>query len=145
MPPPLVQVPPLYSVGQWQTPRDLVVESILVSAIRVPEVPLTPLSQGYVAFDTHPAAVTSAIGPPPPGQSVSRPLDSGPPPILQLSIPTYGFPEAQYQQLMEAAQRLQGMAISLRPSFTPTAPEVPLRPVLASQAFPHALPPRPSP
>ena len=69
--PPLVQAPPLYSVGQWQTPPDPVVESILVSATRVPEVPLTPLSQGYVTFDTHLAVATSAIGSLPSGQSVS--------------------------------------------------------------------------
>ena len=103
VPPPLVQVPPLYSVGWWQTPLDPVIESILVSATRIPEGPLTPLSQGYVAFDTHPAAATSTLGPLPPGQSVSWPLDSGPPPVLHFSVPTNGSPQAQYQQLMEAA------------------------------------------
>ena len=103
VPPPLVQVPPLYSVGQWQTLLDPITESILVFATRVPEMPLTPLSQGYVAFDTHPTAATSAIGPPPPGQSMSQSLDSGPPSVLQLSIPTDRSPEVQYQQLMEAA------------------------------------------
>ena len=76
---------------------------------------------------------------------MSQPLDSGPLSILQLSIPTDGSPEMQYQQLMETAQRLQGMALSLRPSFTPVVPEAPLRPTLASQAFPSAPPPRPSP
>ena len=46
---------------------------------------------------------------------------------------------------MEAVQKLQGMALSFRPSFTHAAPEAPLRPALASQTFPSALPPRPSP
>ena len=45
---------------------------------------------------------------------------------------------------METAQRLQGMAISVRPSFIPAIPEVPLLPAPAFQAFPTAPPPRPS-
>ena len=97
-----------------------------MSATCVPEEPLTPLSQGYVTFDTHPVVTTSAIGPLPSGQSVSRPLDSSPLPVLQLNIPTDGSLEVQYQHLMETAQRLQGMTLSLRPSFTLAAPEVPL-------------------
>ena len=101
--PSLVQLPPLYSVGQWQAPPDPVAESLLASAVRALEVPLTPPSQGNVTFDTHPTAVNFALGPSPPVQSASQPLDSGPPPILQLSIPTDGSPEMQYQQLMETA------------------------------------------
>ena len=46
---------------------------------------------------------------------------------------------------METAQRLQGMALSLRLSFTLVAPEALLRLALASQAFPSAPPPRPPP
>ena len=42
--PSLVQLPPLYPMGQWQTPPDPVAESILASAARAPEVPLTPPS-----------------------------------------------------------------------------------------------------
>ena len=117
----------------------------MASTVRAPEMPLTPPSQGNVTFDTHPAAANFALGPLPPGQSASQPLDSGPLPILQLSIPTDGSPEMQYQQLMEIAQRLQGMALSLHPSFTPVAPKAPLRPALASQSFPSVPPPRPPP
>ena len=61
MPPPQVQLPPLYSVGQWQAP-DPVTESILVTAARAPEASLTSLSQGYVSFDTLAAAATPTIG-----------------------------------------------------------------------------------
>ena len=94
---PSVLVPPLYSVGQWQTLPDPVAESILVSATCVPEAPLTPLSQCYFTFDTHPTTATSALGPPPPGQFVSQLLDSGPPSVLHFSVPTNGSLEAQYQ------------------------------------------------
>ena len=108
-----------------------------MTAPRAPEVLLTPPSQGYVALDIPSAAATFAIG--------SRPLESSPPPVLQLNIPTDGSLEMQYRQLMETAQRLQGMTLSLRPSFILVAPEAPLRPALASESFPSALPPRLSP
>ena len=73
VPPPQVQLPPLYSMGQWQAP-DPVTESILVTATRAPEAPLSPLSRGHVPFDTLAAAATPAIGSLPLGQSVSCPL-----------------------------------------------------------------------
>ena len=88
--PSLVQLPPSYSIGQWQAPPDPVAETVLVTAARTPETPLTPPPQGNVTFDTHPVAANLALGPPPFGQSMSQPLDSGPPLILQLSIPTDG-------------------------------------------------------
>ena len=71
------------------------IESILMTPAHVPEVPLTPPSQGYVTPDIAPAAATFAIG--------SRPLESGPLPVLQLSIPTNGSLDVQYQHLMETA------------------------------------------
>ena len=42
---PMVSRAPQYAPGHWQTyaPLDLVAESILMTATRVPEVPLTPL------------------------------------------------------------------------------------------------------
>ena len=69
--PSLVQLPPLYFVGQWQAPPDLVAETVLVTVARAPETPLTPPPQGNVTFDTHPAAANFALGPLPHGQSVS--------------------------------------------------------------------------
>ena len=100
--PPQAQLPPLYSVRQWQAP-DPVIESILVTATRAPEAPLSALSQGHVPLDTPAAAATPAIGSQPHGQSVSPPLRSGSPTMLHFSIPTDGAPEAQYQRLMELA------------------------------------------
>ena len=50
---------------------------------RVPEAPLTPLSQGYVAIDIPSTVATFAIG--------SLPVESGPLPALHLSIPTDGM------------------------------------------------------
>ena len=144
VPPPQVQLPPLYPVGQWQ-PTDSVTESILVTATRASEAQLSPLSQGHVPFGTFAAAATPAIGSHPLGQSVSPPLGFGPLPVLHFNIPTNEAPEAQYQRLMELAQIFQGMALSARPSSAPSAPEVPLHPAPALQAFPAALPPRPSP
>ena len=43
---PLVPETPQHVAGHWQiyTPLDLVTESILMTATRAPEVPLTPLS-----------------------------------------------------------------------------------------------------
>ena len=52
---------------------------------------------------------------------MSLPFGSGPPLALHLSIPTDGSPDVQYQHLMETIQRLQGMALSDRPSFIPVA------------------------
>ena len=95
--------------------------------------PLTPLSQSYVVIDISPIVTTFAKG--------SRPLESGPLPVRQLSIPTDGSPEVQYQHVMETAQRLQGMALSVCPSCIPAAPKVPLQPALAHST----LPPRPLP
>ena len=40
--PSLVQLPPSYSVGQWQAPQDPVAETALVIAARAPETPMTP-------------------------------------------------------------------------------------------------------
>ena len=42
--PSLVQLPPLYSMGQWQALSDPVAKSLLASAIYAPKVPLTPPS-----------------------------------------------------------------------------------------------------
>ena len=44
---PMVSEAPQLAAGHWQTyaPPDLVIESILMTAPRAPEVPLTPLSQ----------------------------------------------------------------------------------------------------
>ena len=85
--------------------------------------------------------MTLAIGFQSSGQSV--PLGSGPPSTLHLSIPTDGTPDEQYQHLMEIAQRLQGMALSVRPSFILAGPKVPVRPAAAYHAFHSTLPPRP--
>ena len=84
----MVQLPLSYSVGQWQAPSDSVAETVLVTAARTLETPLTSPPQRNVTFDTHPAVANFALGPPPLGQFVSQPLDSGPPPVLQLSMPT---------------------------------------------------------
>ena len=84
-------------MGQWQAPPDPIAETILVTAACAPEAPSTPPPQGIVTFDAHPTAANYALGPPPLGQSVSQPLDSGPPLILQLSIRTDRSPEMQYQ------------------------------------------------
>ena len=131
----MVSGAPQLVAGHWQThaPPDPFTEPISMTAPRALEVPLTPLSQGYVVTDIPSVAVTFAIG--------SRPFESGPPPVLRLSIPIDGSPDAQYQHLMETAQTLQGMALSVRPSCIPTAPEVPLQPT----PIYTALPPRPSP
>ena len=40
--PSLVQLPPSYSVGQWQAPPDPVDETVLVTVARALEAPLTP-------------------------------------------------------------------------------------------------------
>ena len=86
--------------------------------------------------------MTLAVGLQSPGQTV--PFGSGPLPTLHLSIPTDGTPDEQYQHMMETAQRLQGMALSVCPSFILAAPEVPLQPAPAHHTFPSALPPGPS-
>ena len=127
VPPPQVQPPLLYPMGQWQ-PLDSVTKSILVTATRALEAPPSPLSQGHVLFGTLAATVTPAKGSHPLGQSVSPPLRSGPMLVLHFSIPTDGAPEAQYQCLMELAQIFQSKALSARPSSAPSAPEVPLDP-----------------
>ena len=90
--PSLVQLPPLHAVGQWQTcaPLDPVTESISVSVVPVLKAPLTPPSQGYVTFDTSTATATLAIDSRLPRQSMSRPSEPSPPPVLQLSIPLMG-------------------------------------------------------
>ena len=87
---------PQFAVGHWQThaPPDSVTESILMTATRALEAPLTPLSQGYVTLNIPSTVVTLAIDSLSPGQFVSRPLESGPPSVLQLSIPTDGSLEA---------------------------------------------------
>ena len=114
-----------------------------MTTTRVPEVPLTPPSQGYVTFDApSTAAATLAIGLQPSGQSV--PLGSGPPPALHFSVPTKGTLEEQYQHLMETTQRLQGMALSVCPSSIPTGLEILVRPAPAYHAFATAPSPRPS-
>ena len=69
--PSLVQLPPSYSVGQWQALPDPVAETVLVTTACAPETPLTPPSQVNVTFDTHPAVANFALGPLPHGQSVS--------------------------------------------------------------------------
>ena len=104
-----------------------------MTALRVPKAPLTPPSQGYVAPDIPSAVATFALG--------SQPLEADPRPVLQLSVPTNGSPELQYQHLMETTHTLQGIALSVRPSCIPTDPEVPLQPT----PIYTALPPRPSP
>ena len=131
---PLVPGTPLHSVGHWQTyvHSDPVTEFILMTTTRVPETaPLTPLSQGYVIYDTYSAAATSTVGSLPLGQSVSLPLGSGPLPTLHFSIPTDEPPDVQYQHMMELAQAFQGMALSTRPPVVPVALEVPLQPAPA--------------
>ena len=76
---------------------------------------------------------------------MSLPLGSSLLPSLHVSIPTNGPPEVRYRHLMEIAQAFQGMALSVHPSLTPSAPEVPLHPAPALQAFSTTLPPRPLP
>ena len=88
-----------------------------MTATCAPEAPLTPLSQGYVTFDTPFAAATLAIGSLPSEQFVSLPLGSDPSPALHFSIPTNGPPDVQYQRLKELAQVFHGMALSARPPF----------------------------
>ena len=116
-----------------------------MTATRTPEAPLTPLSQGYVTFDTPFATATLAIGSLPFGQSVSLPLGSDPSLALHFNIPTDRPPEVQYQRLMELAQAFQFMALSARPPLAPSAPEVPLHPPPAFHAFHTAPLPRLSP
>ena len=81
--------------GHWQTysPPDPVTEPILMTPTRVPEAPLTPLSQGYVALDIPSTAMTFAVGSLSPRQFVSLPFGSGPLLALHLSIPTDGSPD----------------------------------------------------
>ena len=90
-------------MGQWQThtTQDLVTDPVLVTYARAPEAPPPPPSLGFVTSDAHPAAVTSALGSYPPGQSESSP--SGPSLALQFSIPTDGTPKEWYQCLAELA------------------------------------------
>ena len=95
VPPPQVQLPPLYSMGQWQASNP-VTESTLVTATRAPEASVSPLSQGHVPLDTLVAAATPAIGSQPLARPVSPPLGSGSPPVLHFRIPTDGALEAQY-------------------------------------------------
>ena len=97
-------------------------------ATRILKAPLTPLSQGYVPFNASSAAATLAVGPLSPGQSVSLPFGSSPLQVLHLSIPTNETPDEQYQHMIETAQWLQGMALSVCPSFIPAGPEVPVLP-----------------
>ena len=61
---PLVSGTPQFATGHWQTyaPPDPVAESILMTATRVPEAPLTPLSQSYVPLNTSSAAATLTVG-----------------------------------------------------------------------------------
>ena len=98
-----------------------------MTATRVPETLQTASpSQGFVTFDTLSAVASSVIGSLPSRQSMSLPLASIPSLTLHFSLPTDGTPDAQYQNLLELAQTLQGMALSIHPSVIPTAPEVPL-------------------
>ena len=123
------------AAGLWQTcaTLDPVVESVSMTAPCVPEAPLTPSSGGYVVPDIPSTATTFALG--------SQSLESASRPVLQFSVPTHGSPEARYRHLMDLAHTLQGIALSVRPSCIPVAPEVPLQPAVA-----HTAPPsRPSP
>ena len=141
--PPLSPRAPQHPTGHWQTPAtsNPITDPILVTYARVPEPPVTLLSQGYIPLNSCSAAATLAIGLQSFGQS--DPLGSGPSPTLHLSIPTDGTPEEQYQYLMETALRLQGMALSVRPSFILAGPGVPVQPAPAYHAFSSTLLPRP--
>ena len=76
---------------------------------------------------------------------MSLPLASGPSLTLHFNLPTNGTPDVWYQYLMQIAQTLQGMTLSILPSMIPTSLEVPLQLAPAFQAHPTAPPPRPSP
>ena len=88
---------PLFTFERWVTHLEPVAESVTVTATHAPEAPLTPpLSHGFAAFDTHPAATSSVIGSLPLGQSVSSPLlASGPLLTLPFSLPADGTPAMQ--------------------------------------------------
>ena len=75
-----------------------------MTVTHVPETPLAPPSQGYIILDAPSAtAVTLAVGPLSPGQSVCMPFASHPSPALHFSVPADEMLEAQYQHLMELA------------------------------------------
>ena len=77
---------------------------------------------------------------------MSQPLlASDPSQILHFSLPTNVIPDEQYQNMMEMAQTLQGMALSIRPLVVPTTPEFPQQSISLFQAHPTAPPPQPSP
>ena len=86
-----VREEPLFTLGCWQTFANLepAIESVLVTATRAMDALLTASpSQGFVASDTHPAAIASVVGSLPSEQSVSLPpLASGPLPVLAISLP----------------------------------------------------------
>ena len=85
----------------------------------------TPLSQGFATSDTHSAESSLVVGSLPFRQSVSQPLLAfDPSPVLHFSLPTDGTPDEQYQNIMEMAQTLQGMALSIRPPVFPVTLEV---------------------
>ena len=97
-----------------------------MTATRAPGFQFTaPLTQGFDTFGIHSTESSSIVGSLPLGQSVSQPLlASGPSPVLHFSLPTDGTPDKQYQHMMEMAQTLQGMALSIRPPVFPITPEV---------------------
>ena len=132
---------PLFVFGHWVAPEPAT-EAVTVTTVCALEVSLAPPSQGYVTFDTHPAAASFGLGTLPSGQSMSLPLASGPSPALQFSIPTNGTPEMQYQHLLGLAQHLLGLALSVCP---PVILEVPLQPFLQFQSFSTAPLPLPLP
>ena len=103
------------------------------------------LTQGFDTFGTHSVESSSVVGSFPFGQSVSQPLlASDPSPVLHFSLPIDGTPDEQYQNMMEMAQTLQGMALSIRPPVFPVTPEV-QQPFSVFQAHPTAPSARPSP
>ena len=126
---PLVSGTPLHlaRLGQAYAPPDPVIEATLVTTTRIPEtVPIGTDPQGYIIYGTSSATATSTVGSLLPGQFVSLPLGSGPSPTLHLSIPIDRPLDVRYQHLMKLAQLFWGMALSIRPSVDPVAPEVPL-------------------
>ena len=100
-----------------------------------------PVAQGSNILGTHSDESSSAVGSLPIGQSVSQPpVVSDSSPILHFSLPTDGTPDEQYQCMMKMAQALQGMALSVRPSVFPVAPEI-QQPFSVFQAHPTSPPP----
>ena len=107
---------------------------------------IAPLTQGFDTFGTHSAESSSIIGSLSFGQFVSQPpFVSGPFLILLFGLLTDGTPDMQFQQLMELAQTLQGLALSIHPLVVPVTPEVPWQPVSVFQTHSAAPPPQPSP